>query len=172
MKRTAELADHIGCELRGNGLATLTPSRDCKTPSPNDLSYAEEKFRNDVETSQAGCIIVRSGEWPAKTIILSDNPKLAFARAAAWLLFEPMDEVGIHPSATVAPDARIGDHVKIGAGAVVESGAVIGRNTVIEAGCYIGKRATIGNGCALHPRVVVYKDVTIGNRVIVHAGAV
>ena len=99
-------------------------------------------------------------------------PKLAFARAAAWLLFEPMDEVGIHPSATVAPDARIGDHVKIGAGAVVESGAVIGRNTVIEAGCYIGKRATIGNGCTLHPRVVVYKDVTIGNRVIVHAGAV
>jgi UDP-3-O-[3-hydroxymyristoyl] glucosamine N-acyltransferase len=143
-----------------------------KNARPDDLSYAEEKFEAEVGQRQAGCVIVRSGDWPSKTIIVARNPKLAFARAAAWLLMESEDDSGIHPSATVAPDAIIGDGVKIGAGVVVESGAAIGNSTVIEAGCYIGKATTIGGGCTLYPRVVIYKNVTIGNRVIVHAGAV
>src|SRR6185436_1885532 len=139
---------------------------------PNDLSYAEEKFEAEAGKSGAGCVIVRLGERASKTVIIARNPKLAFARAAAWLLAETLDDTGIHPSATVAPDATIGDRVKVGPGAVIESGVVIGNSTIIEAGCYIGKGNVIGNDCALYPRVVIYKNVTIGNRVIIHAGAV
>jgi UDP-3-O-[3-hydroxymyristoyl] glucosamine N-acyltransferase len=173
MKRTAqEIAEYVGGEVHGNRVAMLESVASLKNAGPNDLSYAEEKFHEDVAASQAGCVIVRSGEWTSKTVIIARNPKLAFARAAAWLLTESSDDVGIHPSATVAPDARIGDRVKVGAAAVIESGAVVGNSTVIEAGCYVGKGTTIGNNCTLHPRVVIYKDVTIGNRVIIHAGAV
>lgn len=173
MKRTAqELADHIGGELVGDRLAVLDSVASLNNAGPSDLSYAEEKFAAGVSASRAGCVIVRSGGWPSKTIIVARNPKLAFARAAAWLLEEAVDDVGIHPSATVAPDARIGEQVKIGAGAVIEPGAAIGNATVIEAGCYIGKGTTIGNDCTLYPRVVIYKNVTIGNQVIIHAGAV
>ena len=139
---------------------------------PDDLSYAEEKFHGGVGLSRAGCVIVGSGEWPSKTVIIARNPKLAFARAAAWLLAEPADDAGIHPSATVAPDATLGNRVRIGAGAVIEPGAVIGTSTIIEAGCYIGRDTTIGNYCVLYPRVVIYKKVEIGNRVTIHAGAV
>ena len=173
MKRSAqELAEFVGGELRGNGRITLESVASLKNAGPADLSYAEEKFAAEVETSGAGCVIVRSGEWPARTVILARNPKLAFARAAAWLMMEAEDDVGIHPSATVAPDAAIGKRVKIGAGAVIEAGAVIGESTIIEAGCYVGPRSVIGANCTLYPRVVIYKNVTIGNRVIVHAGAV
>ena len=173
MKRTAqEIAEYVGGEVHGNRVAMLESVASLKNAGPSDLSYAEEKFHEDVAASQAGCVIVRSGEWTSKTVIIARNPKLAFARAAAWLLTESSDDVGIHPSATVAPDARIGDRVKVGAAAVIESGAVVGNSTVIEAGCYVGKGTTIGNNCTLHPRVVIYKDVAIGNRVIIHAGAV
>ena len=173
MKRTArEIAEHVGGELRGDGLTVLASVASLKNAGSNDLSYAEEKFHDDVTPSRAGCVIVRSGEWPSKTVIVAPNPKLAFARAAAWLLAEATDDAGIHPAATVAPDAKIGDRVKIGAGAVVESGTVIGGSSVIEAGCYLGKGTKIGDNCTLYPRVVVYKDVEIGNRVIIHAGAV
>ena len=173
MKRTAqEVAEHVGGELHGDGLAVLWSVASLKNAGANDLTYAEEKFHHEVAASAAGCVIVRSGEFPSKTIIVARNPKLAFARAAEWLLAEGTDDVGIHPSATVAPDARVGDRVKIGAGAVIESGVVIGRSSVIEAGCYIGKSTKIGENCMLHPRVVIYKNVEIGNRVIVHAGAV
>jgi UDP-3-O-[3-hydroxymyristoyl] glucosamine N-acyltransferase len=173
MKRTAEeLADFIGCEIVGDRGVELESVASLQNAGPKDLTYAEEKFVGEVSASRAGCVIVRSGEWPNRTIILSPNPKLAFARAAKRLLDEPIEDVGIHPSATVAPDARIGEGVKIGAAAVIESGVVIGKSTVVEAGCYIGKKTTIGDDCILHPRVVIYKDVTVGNRAIIHAGAV
>src|SRR5215468_5130318 len=129
MKRTAqELADYVGAQLRGDGLVVLESVASLKNAGPNDLSYAEEKFRDEVGKSRAGCVIAQSGEWPSKTVVIARNPKIAFARAAAWLLRESADDVGIHPSATVAPDAKIGTGVKIGAGAVIESGAVIGNS--------------------------------------------
>src|SRR5262245_11734634 len=158
MRRTAqELADYVGGELRGDGRLILESVASLKNAGTHDLSYAEEKFEAEVGNSTAGCVIVRSGNWPSKTIIAVRNPKLSFARAAALLLAENTDDAGIHPSATVAPDATIGDRVKIGAGVVIESGAAIGDASVVEAGCYIGKGSSIGNGCTLYPRVVVYK---------------
>jgi UDP-3-O-[3-hydroxymyristoyl] glucosamine N-acyltransferase len=173
MKRTAqEIAAHIGGELRGNGLTVIESVASLKNAGPADLSYAEEKYQDGVAESLAGCVIVGSGQFPGTTLILAGNPKLAFARAAAWLLSDESRDWSIHPSATVAPDATIGERVKIGANAVVEAGAVIGNSTVIEAGCYVGKGSRIGDNCTLYPRVVIYKDVEIQNRVIIHAGAV
>src|SRR5215831_9573930 len=173
MKRTAkEIADYVGGDLRGDRLAVIDSVASLKNAGPSDLTYAEEKFYPEVSQSQAGCVIVQSGDWTSKTVIVSKNPKLAFARAAAWLLAEMSDDIGIHPSATVAPDAEIGEGVKVGPAAVIESGVVVGNHTVIEAGCYVGKRSRIGQSCTLYPRAVIYKDVEMGNRVIVHAGAV
>jgi UDP-3-O-[3-hydroxymyristoyl] glucosamine N-acyltransferase len=173
MKRTAqEIAAHVGGELRGDGLAALNSIASLKNAGPSDLSYAEERFQDGIASSRAGCVIVRTGDFPSRTVIIARNPKLAFARAAAWLLSDAVDETGIHPSATVAPDVRIGDGVKIGAGAVIESGVLIGNTSIIEAGCYIGKGSKVGHNCTLYPRVVIYKDVEIGNRVTIHAGAV
>src|SRR5438094_6536887 len=150
MKRTAqEIAEYVGGELRGDALTVLDSIASLKNAGPSDLSYAEEKFQNDVGRSRAGCILVRSGEIPSKTIIAVPNPKLAFARAAAWLLVEAGDDVGIHPSATLAPTARVGERVKIGANVVIEAGASIGDGTVIEAGCYIGKNTAVGHNSIL-----------------------
>jgi UDP-3-O-[3-hydroxymyristoyl] glucosamine N-acyltransferase len=171
MRRTAqEVAAHVGGQLRGDGLTVLDSVASLKNADVTDLSYAEERFHDDVVPSRAGCVIVRSGEFPSKTVIIAGNPKLAFARAAAWLLAEATDDVGIHPSATVAPDAKIGERVKIGAGAVIESAAVIGSSSIVEAGCYVGNGARIGDNLNC-TRVVIYKGVKV-DRVIIHAGAV
>jgi UDP-3-O-[3-hydroxymyristoyl] glucosamine N-acyltransferase len=173
MKRTAqEIADYIGGELHGDRTVTVDSIASLKNADSSDLSYAEEKFHDEVAKSRAGCVIVRFGDFPGKNVIHARNPKLAFARAAAWLLMETGNDVGIHPSATVAPDAVIGNNVKIGAGAVIEARARVGNETTIEAGCYIGKESAIGSNCMLYPRVVVYRNVEIGSRVIIHAGAV
>jgi UDP-3-O-[3-hydroxymyristoyl] glucosamine N-acyltransferase len=173
MKRTAkEIADYVGGNLRGDGLVVMESVASLKNAGPSDLTYAEEKFYHEIEQSRAGCVILQSGNFAAKTVIVAKNPKLAFAQAAAWLLTETADDVFIHPSATVAPDAQIGEGVKVGPAAVIESGAVVGNQTTIEAGCYIGKRSRVGDNCIVYPRAVIYKDVEIGNRVIIHAGAV
>jgi UDP-3-O-[3-hydroxymyristoyl] glucosamine N-acyltransferase len=173
MKRSAaEIAEYVRGELHGDASVVLESVAGLKNAGPHDLSYAEEKFEAEAARSGAGCVIVRGGEFPSQTVIAVRNPKLSFARAAALLLAEDSDEAGIHPSATVAPDAGLGDRVKIGPNVVIESGAVIGDSSVVEAGCYIGKGSVVGASCTLYPRVVLYKGVTIGNRVIIHAGAV
>jgi len=173
MKRTAEeIASFVGGELKGNASAVLKSVASLKNAGPDDLSYAEEKFNDDVNATRAGCVIVRSGDFPNKTVVYSKQPKLAFAKAAVWLMAEDSDDVGIHPSAVVAPDAKIGDRVRIGPGAVIDAAARIGDGTVVEAGCYIGKKTSIGRDCTLYPRAVIYRGVEIGNRVIIHAGAV
>src|SRR5262245_424399 len=173
MKRTAqEIARYIAGELRGSGEVTITSVASLKNAGPADLSYAEDKFHDEIKTSRAGCVIVSSGDFHDRTVIVARNPKLAFARAAGWLLEPEKDHAGIHPSAVVAPDARIGNNVNIGPLVVIDSGAFIGDGTVVESGVYVGRNSRVGKDCVLYPKVVIYSDVEIGSRVIIHAGAV
>jgi UDP-3-O-[3-hydroxymyristoyl] glucosamine N-acyltransferase len=173
MKRTAqEIARYVSGELRGDSNMLLESVASLKNAGPSDLSYAEERFQDDLMQSRAGCVIVASGEFELRTVILVRNPKLAFARAAEFLLAQEKAEVGIHPSAVVAPDADIGKNVKIGPLAVIEAGVRIGDATAIGPGSCIGKGSKIGSDCILYPRVVVYGGVEIGDRVIIHSGAV
>jgi UDP-N-acetylglucosamine acyltransferase len=60
----------------------------------------------------------------------------------------------IHPTASVAPDARLGAEVVVGPYAVVEAGA------------------EIGDGCRLGPHAVVHGSVSMGARNEIHAHAV
>ncbi len=173
MKRTTqEIAEFVGGKLKGDGSITLESVASLKNAGAADLSYAEEKFHEEVQTSRAGCVIVREGEFPGKPVIFARNPKLAFSLAAAWILTEDSPDVGIHPGAVIAPDAELGRDISIGPGVVIESGARVGDRTVIDAGCYVGKGVIVGSDCHSYPRVTLYSGVEIGDRVIIHAGAV
>jgi len=155
MKQTAhQVAKLVEGELKGQADITLAGVASLKNAGPSDLSYAEEKFHADAQTSRAGCLLVKSGEFPGQTIILVKNPKLAFALAAAKLLEAETTSTFIHPTAIVEPDASIG------------------KGTRVDAGCTIASGVKVGENCRLYPRVTIYPNVEIGNRVIIHAGAV
>jgi UDP-N-acetylglucosamine acyltransferase len=86
---------------------------------------------------------------------------------------------GIHPTALLHPDARIGAEVTIGPFAVIDADVVIGDGCLIESHNRIGAGARIGNGCRImHGAVVAASPdgefrgggmptVTIGDRSIV-----
>ena len=155
MKKTSQqLAAYVGGELRGRADVLLESVASLKNAGPADLTYAEEKFHDDAKASHAGCIFVKSGEFPQQTVVIVANPKLAFARAAALLYETENSDTFIHPTA------------------VVEPGVSVGHGSSIGPGCTIGSRVRIGEKCTLHPRVTIYPDVEIGNNVIIHAGAV
>jgi UDP-3-O-[3-hydroxymyristoyl] glucosamine N-acyltransferase len=63
-------------------------------------------------------------------------------------------EPSVHPLAVVDAGAKLGDRVRVGAGAVVMGGAMVGDDCVIE------------------PHAVIYDRVRLGDRVVVGAGAV
>jgi UDP-3-O-[3-hydroxymyristoyl] glucosamine N-acyltransferase len=109
---------------------------------------------------------------PGKTLLRATNPKLAFARAAEWLMPPAPIAVGIHPTAVISPAAKLAPGVAVGAFAVIEDAVEIGPGTEIGAFCFLGRGATIGENCRLYPRVTLYAGARVADRVILHSGSV
>jgi UDP-3-O-[3-hydroxymyristoyl] glucosamine N-acyltransferase len=175
MTRTArELGEAIGAKVEGDGAVELRGVAAPERAGPHDLIYLEAaKHAERATASAALCVIAGEGVTVAgKTVLRHAQPKVAFAKAAAWLLEPKPISSGIHPTAIVASLARIGADVSIGPYAVigedthVGQGTQIGAHSVIAAGCWIG-----GN-CRIHAQVTLYGGVRVGDRVEIHAGAV
>ncbi len=125
--------------------------------------------------TQAGVILVpRQISCPGKTLIRVDNPSLSFTQVVNHLLKDAPDYKphGIHPTAVIAPGAKLAPGVAVGAHTVIEDGAVIAEGCVIYANCYVGHEAHLGKDCLIYPQVVLREKVSLGNRVIIHSGTV
>lgn len=61
----------------------------------------------------------------------------------------------IHPTAYIAEDVELGDHVTVGPFAVLEAGARIGENCQIGAHAVVHSRVVMGSGNILHPHAVL-----------------
>ncbi len=173
MRTAQEIADHVGGVLHGDGAAEIHSVGSLEHAGDGDLAYAEGRHLAKMSETAAECILIPAGsELPGRTVIVVDKPRVAFARAAQWLLPPPVPPRGVHPTAVVSPGAAIGSDVSIGPWTVIETGAEIGRGTTILAGGYVGAGARIGEDGFLHPHVVVYPGTIVGDRAIVHAGVV
>jgi UDP-3-O-[3-hydroxymyristoyl] glucosamine N-acyltransferase len=175
MKQTAkELAEAIGAIVEGDGSAEITGVGAPERAGTRDLIYVESaKHAPRAAASAATCAIADEGITLAgKTILRSNQPKVAFAQAAELLLGRAPIASGIHPTAIVAPLARIAPGASIGPYAVIGEDAHVGAGTQIGAHAVIGAGCWIGEHCRIHPRVTLYGGVRLGNRVEVHSGAV
>ena len=93
---------------------------------------------------------------------------------ARWSLFyqPPRPAPGIHPLASVAESAAIGEGASIGPFAVVGERVRIGRNAVLHPHVVIYEGARIGDDFLAHSHAVVREFCRIGNRVILQNGVV
>jgi len=175
MSRTAEeLAKFLGCAVEGDGSVELSGVAAPGRARPLDLIYVDTARNLDrAARSQARCAVIAPGLTLAeKTLLRSANPKLAFARAAAWLLPSPAISTGIHGTAVISPTAKLAPGVGVGPYAVVEDGVEIAAETEIGAFCFVGRGSRLGKRCRLHPHVTLYPGTLLGSRVILHSGAV
>jgi len=96
----------------------------------------------------------------------------------------------VHPSANIAPDAKIGcgiflfiralisagaevgDHTALNVNASVGHDAVVGRGCTISSYCDITGNARLGTGVFMGSHASVLQDITIGDFAIVGAGSV
>ena len=159
----ADLAAHLGAELvaKGPDPATaaqrrLTGVAGIETAGSTEVAFvANPKYAALARTSQAAALIVEPEFMELQTPTLRvRNPKLAFSRAVALFYPEPRFEPGVHPTAVVAPSARLGARAHIGPYVV------------------IGERCWIGDDAVLLAHAVLYPDVTAGHRLLTHAHAV
>jgi UDP-3-O-[3-hydroxymyristoyl] glucosamine N-acyltransferase len=175
MRRTAqELADAIGTRVEGDGAIELAGVAAPERAGKGDLIYVESaKHAPRARASASICVVAAEGvTLPGKTILRSAHPKVAFARAAEMLLGRTPIASGIHPTAIVAPLARVAPGVGIGPYTVIGEDAHVGAGTQIGAHAVIGAGCWIGENCRIHPRVTLYGGVRLGSRVEIHSGAV
>lgn len=117
-----------------------------KPKNPSKQTIAEKSF--------ARVILVDEEIKPVqgKVLVVVKHPKMALAKVGNQFFVEK-PEIGIHPTAIIHNEARIGNDVSIGAY------------------CVIG-RATIGDGTVIDSHVRIYDDVVLGKNCNIKAGAV
>lgn len=151
-----EIASALECELAGDGDIQITGLAGIEHARPGELTFlANPKYAPLVNHTRASAILVseavrRSGI----ASLISQNPYLDFARALCLFYQPPRPPPGIHPAASIAATAQIGEGASIGPFAVV------------------GERVTIGCNAVLHPHVVVYEGAVIGDDFLAHSHAV
>ena len=170
----AQLAEFLGAQLLGDAQLAVSGIAMPESAGPRDLIYLESpRYLARAENSAALCVLAPMGlSLTGKTTLAVENPKLAFAKAAAHLLPNPSPPAGIHATAIVAPSAQLAPNIFVGPYVVIEGEVKIGEGSVVEAFCFLGRDSAIGEKCRLHPRVTLYPGAKLGTGVEVHSGAV
>jgi UDP-3-O-[3-hydroxymyristoyl] glucosamine N-acyltransferase len=171
----AELAAELQGEVVGDGSIRIRGVAGIREALPGDITFiANSRYDAYLDETRASAVICsREPRVAAVPLLQVENPYLAFQRVVG--IFRPDRDrpaPGIHPSAVIAPDARLGHEVAVGAQCVIEAGARLGDRVVLMPGCYVGPRAEIGDDSYLYPQVMVREDCLIGMRCIFHPGVV
>jgi UDP-3-O-[3-hydroxymyristoyl] glucosamine N-acyltransferase len=172
--KLSDLAVSLGCELRGDGGLEITGVAGIEKAGPSELTFlANPKYAHKVKDSRAGAMLLaRPVEGLGSAQLISSNPYLDFARALAIFYQPPRPKPGIHPTASVAESARIGENASIGPFAVVGENVTLGRNAVLHPHVVIYEGARIGDDFYAHAHAVVREFCQIGHRVILQNGAI
>jgi UDP-3-O-[3-hydroxymyristoyl] glucosamine N-acyltransferase len=177
MKRSLqEVADFIHARLLGDAAVSVTGISSIGAASTGDLVFVESEKNLPAALASAATAVI-AGRFaaalpPSKPLLISDQPRLAFARAAEFLLPPPAPRPGVHATAVVHPTAKLGNGVVVAERVVIGENTEIGPGTTIAAGCVLGPSVVIGRDCRIYPNVTIYPATRLGDRVIIHAGAV
>ncbi len=168
-----EISEIVGGILTQNSNAKIERVAPPLLADENTLALAlgEEEIAN-LEHTKAKCALTPLGvSLEGISTIEVERPRLAMMKLLHVFYEAPDTPIGVHPTAIVHPEAKIGQNVSIGPNAIISRGAVIGDNTKIMPNVYIGKFAKIGENCLFHPGVNIGDRVEVGSRVIIHHGA-
>ena len=169
-----DLAARLGCELRGDGDIEITGVAGLEHAGSTELTFlANPKYAPKVKHTRAAAVLVLEPlPQPGPASVISRNPYHDFARARALFYQPPRPAPGIHPQASIAATAQIGEGASIGAFAVVGENVSIGRNAVLQPHVVIYEGARIGDDFYAHSHAVVREYCHIGHRVILQNGVV
>ncbi|MBL4710982.1 MAG: UDP-3-O-(3-hydroxymyristoyl)glucosamine N-acyltransferase [Gammaproteobacteria bacterium] len=172
--KLSQLAERTGCRMNGS---------DCLIENVADIHHAEQgqlafvynpKYLDAINLSKASAIIIKE-EWLSKCnkpALISDNPRLAFAKVASMLNPTVNPHSGVLKTACIADDVTIPDSVSIAENVVICTGVKLGKNVVISAGVVISENVAIENNVYIHPNVSVGKGSKIGHNCNIYSGVV
>jgi UDP-3-O-[3-hydroxymyristoyl] glucosamine N-acyltransferase len=169
------LAEALGAELRGDPDTLIEGVGTLKSACSGQLSFlSNTAYRRYLKDTRASAVILSADVAPECPVsaLISDNPYLSYARAAALLFPAVQAGAGIAQSAVVAESALIDQSASIGPCSVVGGGVRIGAGVVIGPGCVVEDDCEIGEQTRLVARVTLCRQTRLGSRCLIHPGAV
>ena len=159
---------------------TVTGVAPLDLAAPGDLTFLDNPRYAPAlaETRAAACLVPAryAAGVPAGTVALvAKEPYRAVAAVAGRIYPEALrpgslfGTVGVSPSSTVHPEARLEAGVTVDPGAVIGPRAEIGAGTVIGPHAVIGPDVRIGRNCSVGSNATLVHAL-VGDRVILHAG--
>jgi UDP-3-O-[3-hydroxymyristoyl] glucosamine N-acyltransferase len=170
-----ELARRIDARLVGDPDIEVDCVETLDSAGPGSVSFLfNRRYRKFLEITRASAVIVFPVDEPLCPVaaLVSNDPYLGYAKAAALFNPDAEFEAGIHPAATVAESAKVNSSARIAAQAVVEANVQIEEHVLIGPGCCVGRGARISAYTQLVANVSVGHGVVLGRRNLVHPGAV
>jgi len=175
MKKTlSEIAKLIGGEVVGDAHVKITGLTGIEKAGPGDLVFARDaRYLKEAENTPAAAIIVPADiKESSKSLIKVKNPDYAFSKLLEMEAPGYKAKKGIHPTAVIGENVKLGKDLSIGAHVVIGDESKIGNGTVIYPLVYIGEKVKIGNDVLIYANVSIREETSIGNNVIIHNGAV
>ena len=174
MKKTVkELAQFLGGTVIGDENREISDVKGLAEAGSDDISFAVEPYTEYLPQVHAGAVITEK-EYPAgnNTLVLVENPRLAFSKLLE--LFHPRQSVqkGIHSTAVVDESAKIGENTAVMAYAVIGKNVNIGAGSVVYPYVFIGDNVTIGVNAAIYPGAVIMENTVMGDNAVIRAHAV
>jgi UDP-3-O-[3-hydroxymyristoyl] glucosamine N-acyltransferase len=172
--KLSEIARALGCEMVGDGAREIGGVAGMEHATSDQLTFlANPKYAHKVRDTRAAAVLVSQPiEGLTAAQLVSKNPYLDFARALAMFYQPPRPAPGIHPQASVAASAKIGENASIGPFAVVGENVTIGRNAVLHPHAVIYEGARIGDDFLAHSHSAVREFCQVGHRVTLQNGVV
>ncbi len=173
--KLSEIASVLGATLEnGDPEAEITGVAGIEEAAAGQITFlANPKYAAAARNTAASAVIVAE-DFPAIStgMLRSQNPYLAFARAIDLFYKAPQYGAGVHPTAVIAPTAKLGANAHVAAYVVIDDDVEIGDYAVLLPHVVIYRGARIGNNFFAHAHAVVREYCTLGDNVILQNGAV
>lgn len=159
-----ELSKLINAKLIGDGEAIVDNLSTIQNSNKTSLTFlSNKKYSKYIKTSEAKAFIVHQdfvNEDDKKNFLVSEDPYLSYAMASK--LFRPfyidLNDSGIHSTAIMSSDAKIGNNVSIGANVYIGPNCVIGDNSCIQPNVSLVCNVKLGSNCNIFPGTVLGSD--------------
>jgi UDP-3-O-[3-hydroxymyristoyl] glucosamine N-acyltransferase len=176
-KTLKEIALLVGGEIVGDDSAQISSVNGIREAQEGDITFlANPMYRPLINITKASAIITSRDITSApRPIIRTDDPSAAFAKVLS-LFGNKTDDIvvsaGIHKTAVIGENVRLGAGISVGAFAVIEDNCEIGDAAVLCAHAYIGNNCRIGGHSKIYPHVTIREGSVIGANVIIHSNTV
>lgn len=174
MRTLAELAQIIKAELIGDPKAVVRRAQAFESAQEGDITFASDaRYRARINESAATAIIVAARiENSTSNLLITANPRLAFARAVEALHARRYAPLGVSDDVITGEGTVMGEELSIHPRVTIGRDSKIGNRVTLYPGVVIGNDCIVGDDAVIYANVSIYDGCEIGDRVIIHSGTV